>query len=184
MSNNDTEKIRLSPEEAVFVQELLTRNNKLIRIAVRSVLGGFYKDLGEDCLGEISLLVIQKIKMLTTHENPDGWVVVASKKVAANLARREYTRLKNTKNEMPPDVPTDSDAVYQEALYDIWLESNGIEKLLGALTPREKEVYELLYIKRLTPKQASATLGIGYSTVRTIESTIKSKLKQEIKKNL
>ncbi|MBQ4316973.1 MAG: sigma-70 family RNA polymerase sigma factor [Clostridia bacterium] len=184
MSNNDTEKIRLSPEEAIFVQKLLSRNNKLIRIAVRSVLGGFYKDLGEDCLGEISLLVIQKTKMLTTHENPDGWVIVASKKIAANLIRKEYTRLKNTKNEMPPDVPTDSDAVYQEALYNIWLANNGIEKLLCTLTPRERDVYDLLYINRLTAKQTSEALNISYSTVRTIESAIKSKLKEEIKKIL
>lgn len=184
MSNADNEKIRLTPEEAEFVQTLLTKNSKNIRVAVRLVLGRFYNNLGEDCLSEISLAVIQKAKMLSTHENPDGWLVVASKKIAANLIRKEYTRLKNTKNEMPPDVPTDSDAVYQEALYNIWLANNGIEKLLCTLTPRERDVYDLLYINRLTAKQTSEALNISYSTVRTIESAIKSKLKEEIKKIL
>ena len=184
MSNADNEKIRLTPEEAEFVQTLLTKNSKNIRVAVRLVLGRFYNNLGEDCLSEISLAVIQKAKMLSTHENPDGWLVVASKKIAANLIRKEYTRLKNTKNELPPDIPTDADAVYQEVLYDIWLENNGIEALLEPLTARERDVFEAIYVKQLTPKQASEALGISYSTVRTIDISVKNKIKEKIKKFL
>lgn len=177
-------KQKLTPEESEFLHDLLTKNKKNIRRAVFVVLKDNFKLYGEDCISEVSLLAIKSVKVLKKHKNPSGWLVVASKKVAANYIRKEYTRLKNTGIEIIYDIPTDANAIYEDALYDIWMENGTIEMLIQELTPREKEVYSLLYQEGLTSKQAGERLGISASTVRNIAVGIKDKIYYAVKKKL
>ncbi len=184
MNNKNDKKHKLTPEESVFLRDLLVENKNNIKNAVRSVLKTNFKYLVEDCISEVTLLVLQNPKTLMEHKNPNGWIVVASKRVASNLIRKEYTRLKNTGKEITYDIPTGKDTVHEDALYNIWMENKSIETLLKELTPREKEVYDLVYRKRLTSKKAGELLGISASTVRNIDSNIKEKIKYAVKKKL
>lgn len=181
---NKKDKEKLTPEQAEFLDDLLSKNRNNIKRAVSAVLKDNFKLHGDDCISEVSLLAIKKVKKLQKHNNPNGWLMVASKKTAANYIRKEYTRLKNTGREIVCDIPTDSNAVYEDALYNIWMEDGTIEKLLNELTPREKEVYELLYKQDMTSKQAGERLGISASTVRSIDADIKDKIKYAVKKKI
>ena len=42
------------------------------------------------------------------------------------------------------DIPV-ADNVFEDALYNIWLDEGVIDKLLDKLTPHEREVYNYLY---------------------------------------
>lgn len=182
--NNENSKQKLTPEESEFLHTLFTANKKNIKRAVWAVLKDNFKLYGEDCISEVCLLAIEKVKTLKSHDNPSGWLVVASKKVAANYIRKEYTRLKNTGKEIIYDIPTDANAVFEDALYDIWMENGTIESLIQGLAPREKEVYGLLYLEGLTSQQAGQRLGISASTVRSIDAGIKDKIKYAVKKKI
>lgn len=184
MNSKKNIEYRLSPDESAYVRDLFTENKGLIQNAVKSVLKSRFAEFGEDCIGEVCLLIVQNVKILMSHDNPQGWLVIASKKTAANYIRKEYTRLKNAGNEVFCDIPTDSETVHEDALYEIWMKDNSIERLLCELTEREREVYELLYIKRMTAVSASRLLGISDSTVRSIDGAIKEKIKYAVRNKL
>ncbi len=179
MKTSEKESFHLTPEEADYIEDLIIRNEYMIRAAVKSVLQEKYEYLGEDCISEIYYLACKKIKKLKKHEKPDAWIIVASRKVALNEARKYNTYINHTTDEKVINIPA-IDTVFEDALYNIWLEEGVIDKLLNLLTPHERKIYELLYKKRLPPKEVAKIIGVSESTIRNINSTIKKKIKKAI----
>lgn len=183
MKVTESQKLRLTAEEAGYIEELILRNEYIIRAEVRSVLQDKFEQIGEDCISEIYLLACEKITVLKKHKNPDGWIVVAARNVAHNMARKHNTILNRTSEHILENIHIGED-VFDDALYNIWMRDGSIEKLINTLTPHEREIYELIYIKRLKPKEAAKLMCISDSTVRNIVAMIKKKIKNALETKL
>ncbi len=183
MQNKEEVKLCLSPDEAEYIQDLIIRNQYIIRAEIRSVLKEKFEQIGEDCIGEIYLLACEKIDVLKKHKNPDGWIIIAARKVALNMGRKHNTILNKSTEAEIEDMPID-DNVFEDALYNIWLENGSIDKLLDVLTPHEREIYNLLYKRRLPSNKAAEIMKVSDSTIRNINRTIKKKIKNAIETKL
>ena len=179
MNNADKHSYVLTSEECDFIEQLIIRNQAVLRSVIRLALGESFHLMGEDCLSELFLLMCEKIHILKNHENPDGWAIVAAKNIAQNAIRKHNTISNHTAAKEIEDIPVE-DNVFQNALYNIWLEEGVIEKLLDKLTPHEREIYDYLYRKRLTSKKVAEIMGISHSTVRNIAAKIKKKIHNEL----
>lgn len=183
MKTNEKEHFRLTADEAEYIKDLIIRNEYIIRAEVRSILREKFSQIGEDCIGEIYLLACKKIEVLKKHENPDAWITLVSKKVAQNMARKHNTILNRAADEEIMDIETKDD-VFEDALYNIWLEDGSIDKLLNTLTPHEREIYNLIYKKRLPSKEVAKLMGRSDSTIRNTVAAIRRKIKSGIKTKL
>ena len=179
MKTNEKEVFRLTSDEAEYIRDLIIRNEYIIRAEVRLVLRDKFEQIGEDCISEIYLLACRKIVLLKKHEKPDAWITLASKKVAQNMARKHNTFLKNSTDDEIVDVGTE-DNVFEDALYNIWMEDGSIDKLLNTLTSHEREIYNMIYKKRLSSKEVAILMGTSDSTIRNTVVKIKRKIKNAI----
>lgn len=183
MNNNEKEVFRLSSDEAEYIRDLIIRNEYIIRAEVRSVLRDKFDQIGDDCISEIYFLACKKIALLKQHEKPDAWITVAARKVAQNMARKHNTLLKNSTDDEITDVGTE-DSVFEDALYNIWTEDGSIIKLLNMLTPHERDIYNLIYKKRMPSKEVAKLMGTSDSTIRNTVVKIKRKIKNAIETKL
>ncbi len=183
MNIEKTPKLRLTAEEAEYIKDLIVRNEHIIRAQIKTVLKDKYKNIGEDCISELYLLACKKIDILKNHKSPKGWIIVASKNVALNMARKQNTILKNSTKEEIKDHKTEDD-IFEEALYNIWIENGSIEKLLNTLTPYEREIYDMIYKQGIPQKHVAKIKGVSDSTIRNIVANIKKKIKTAIETKL
>ncbi len=182
MNNAEKRSYVLTSEECDYIEKLIIKNESILRSVIRLALGEKFDQIGEECMSDVYLLLCEKIDILKKHENPEGWMVVAAKNIAQNAIRKHNTQLRHTTAEEITDIPAE-DNVFENTLYNIWLEEGAIDKLLKELTPREREVYNYLYRKRLTSKQVAKIMNVSYSTIRNISANIKRKIQNAINEN-
>lgn len=181
MGEKTDKSAKLSQADRDFIKQLVLKNRVTIAHTVRVVLGELYGSLYEDCIGETYLLACQKVKHIREHENPDGFIIVAAKLTALGLMRK-VKGVKTVPIVNPDALPSETD-VYEEALFNICIKQLTPKNLEELFTPREAEVFKLIYIEELNSIQAAERLGISDSTVRSIKQTVKDKVKQLVKKN-
>ena len=169
----------LDSKDCEFIENLLIKNQTILRSVIRSALGEKYDQIGDECISDLYLLMCIKINELRSHESPDGWLVVAARHVANNAARKYNVQLKRTASNEPTDIPSDDD-VFESMLYNLYLKAGLIEKLLNSLTPNELKVYNYLYVDCLSCKQVAEIMGVKDSTIRNINANIKKKIQYEL----
>jgi len=169
-------KSKLNGEEAAFIKELVLRNDTLIRNVLKGVLAGKYLQLAEECISETYLLACIRADVLKEHPNPDGWVVKTAKTKGLELLNKQ-----NNAKLLPLEealcIKADQN-VDEEAQYNIWQERFYISEVLGSLSKREKQIYKLLYIDRLSVPLAAKTLSISEKTVLNVRRIIITKVKK------
>lgn len=182
MKNAEERKFILTSEECDYIEKLIIKNESVVRSVIRSALGEKFDQIGDECMSDLYLLMCEKIDKLKKHENPDGWLIVSAKNIALNAKRKHNTQLKHMIVEERTYIRAE-DNVFENALYNIWLEDGAIDKILARLTPRETEIYNYLYRKRLSCKQTAKITGLSESTVRNINANIKKKIHKGLHKN-
>lgn len=185
MKKNSSEKIptkRMTQEERAAVEQIAKENQHLIRHTVQKILGQEHRDLVEDCIQTVLLTICEQIDVLRQHMNPIGWIVKTSKNVAYNaIHARKMSGFDETLDETVTADP--SQDIVDEVLYDDWVKNDVKEQLLSRLSKREKEVYTLLYIQKLTSTEAAEELHISVSTVRNIHKNLRDRIKTDIKEH-
>lgn len=176
------EPIRLTEDEADFAEALIDKNKRIINNLMRVSLGSEFSHLYEDCVSEVYLAVCQNAKELKNHPSPDGWVIVATKNIAKKQKNKEIIRIKRTN--MQTDISPDGDNVFEDVLYKIMREDETVEKIIDTFTPREKEIYKMVYRQGMGLAEIAEALGIAPSTVRNIHKNLKDKVYQYIEDNL
>ncbi len=181
MNKEQKEKIVLTKAEAQFAEKLLKDNAQQIRAVVCSTLGEENRYLAEDTVNEVCLLICQKIHTLEAHTCPKAWIIVAARNTAQNIKRKhKYDSMAIPFDEIK--TKTGHDEVFEDAIYNLWLENKVSEKIIAKLTPREKEIYQKIYIEDKTPKEIAQELDISASSVRNIHKNLKDKINDHIKR--
>jgi len=168
----------LTQEQRAFIESLLIENEAVIKYTIKKALGEQYGYLFEDCVGNLCLLMCEKIAVLEAHPNPAAWVIVSAKFTA-------FTEINNNKNHANTVQLEEAklivrDTTFEEVLYSIWLKNSTAEKLAGTLTKREIQVYRKLCVENKDIATTAKELGITPSAVRTFKQTIKDKILERI----
>ena len=170
----------LSLTEREFLENLLEKEYVLITRVTEKMLGESYLSLRNEALGELHLLLIQKIKELMNHESPEKWLVIAAKFNALHV-KAEHARYLNKFSDTDMEDVLYSEDVFETALYNIWMEKDVYSLLKKELTSREAQVFELMFEKKLPCAEIMHKLDISESTVWNIRKSIKDKYTYAIK---
>ncbi len=181
-AENNKPVIKLSQPQADFVRNLIIRNDTLVRTLLKSTLGDLYGSLGDECIGELHLLACEKAAELMEHPNPDGWLIKACK-LKGLEQRRKATAVRTVPlaeiNELPACGAADDSARLAAVL-----ERLGAMEDTDLLTPRERQIYCLIYIKDKTVEQTAKLLGISEKTVHNTRLNMIKKVKKFISENI
>ncbi len=171
----------LTEKQRMFLDSLIRENKRYISNTVLNTLGSAFSFLYEDCISELYMLACLKISIAETHPNPAAWIIVCARLTAHTVIQKRKRDALNVP--LDENLYDDSD-VFDEALYNIWIENGVALKLIEELTPREREVYNLIYIKGKKPEEAAKLLGISHSTVRNIRKQLKEKITKKVYKGI
>ncbi|MBQ7047710.1 MAG: sigma-70 family RNA polymerase sigma factor [Clostridia bacterium] len=182
MKDNPKLPVVLTAEQRTFIEKLLTENENAIKYIIRKTLGRVYGYLNDECIGELCLLMCDKISDIEVHPNPRAWVMASAKLTAFSVINKNKNHAKfTTLNE---EQPTKTDPTFEDALYSLWMKNDVPQKLLDTLTKREKQIYQKLYVQNKNIETTGRELGIASSTVRTIKKTLTDKILEHIRKNI
>lgn len=171
----------LTKEDALFIEQLIEQNGKYINNIIFNTLGPNNQYLAKDAVSEFYLLMCEKIDTLRTHPSPKGWILVAAKHTAQGMiAKYKKDSLSVSLDEVSYELgETD---VFEDAIYEMWLENKIPEKLIANLTKREREVYCKIYIDNKKPKVVAQELNISVNAVHNIHKNLRDKIKDDIKR--
>lgn len=168
------ELIKLTSDEAKYIEDLVIENDLLLRNVLKVHLGKLYESLGDECLSEAHLLACRKIAILKEHKNPAGWLVNVVKYKAYD-ALRELSE----KHYAPLDdelTSENDDPCYNEALYNMWIEENAIDSALSILTKTEMDVYKELFIEMRDEADVAKSMGITKKSINNLKNKIVHKI--------
>ena len=173
----------LTTAEREFLGNLLEKNKPLLLHVIKIITGKLYNTLGEECLSELHCLTIRKIDKLIAKENPDRWLITAAKYIALELMRR-YKNEPDTVLIWEVADQLVMDDVFEEARYNIWMEQHVLDKLPLKLTNRERQIYNLMIIQKMSCEDVARELNISESTVWNIRAAVVKKIEKIIKNDL
>ena len=181
MNTNTRERIVLTKYDALFIERLIEQNSKYINNIIYNTLGADNQYLAKDTISEFHLLMCEKIGTLKTHPSPKGWILVAAKHTAQGMiAKYKKDSLSVSLDEVSYKLgETD---IFEDSIYEIWLENKVPEKLIAHLSKREREVYCKIYIDGKKPKVVAKELNISINAVHNIHKNLRDKIKNDIKR--
>jgi RNA polymerase sigma-70 factor (ECF subfamily) len=124
--------------------------------------------LADELAQESFVRVFERWDRVRGMDSTEGYLF----RVAMNLHRSRLRRLRRPQGEVVERFSTDP-VLIAEARDDI-------ERALGALTPREREVIVLVSWLGMDAPEAGGILGIEASTVRVLISRARAKIKVEL----
>ena len=116
----------------------------------------------------ITMIVVAKNNIKNAKNDPKF-------KEMKDAFKRFYEENKTTSAQEEKDI-------FEEAVYEIWLESKVPEKLIANLTKREREVYHKIYIENKKPKEAAKELELSINAVNNIHKNLRDKIKDDVKR--
>lgn len=169
----------LSNEESERLGSLIRKHRNVIRATVFKILGSQFRYLLEDCTSEVAVIAVQQGAELLSHPNPAGWFVLASKNTANNMLRKERTRLRKEIIDSDLQIQMQDDPL-EEVAYADWIENGIPDKLLSRLAPREREIYDMIFVQDMGITEIARELSLSESTVRNIKKNVLDKIKYAI----
>lgn len=138
----------------------------------------------EDCVGEVFFRAYNNVDKLMTHENPSGWVHVTARLVIKEMLRKAGGRRRVLIFFVCLDTVEDQ---YQHDSFG----SDGLgpnidvprakQKILSDLNDRDRELYDLIYVKRLSAAELSERTGRPIPTLRVQKSRLKERIVKMVK---
>ncbi len=169
----------LSAEESKRLGDLIWTHRNTIQITILKILSSQFQYLLEDCESEVALIAVRRGAELLSHPNPTGWFVVAAKYVANNAYRKEMKRVSNLSSDSEIQIKVQDDPL-ESVLFDDWIQNGVPDKLLSRLAPREREIYDMIFVQDMTTVEIAKQLCISESTVRNIKKNVLDRIKYAI----
>lgn len=167
MNTNDYGK--LITRQKKFVESLIGETEQ----AVAKMLFKMTDDypLIEDVMIETWTLVCQKVELLTTHENPQGWIMKTAKhRMFKALAKRRRTDEREMLILDKVEICLESEEIGAFEL---------LEALKSYLTEKEREVLLLRYYNDMTYEELAEYYQISEAAIRKRVSRVVQKLRKE-----
>ncbi len=164
----------MTEKERRFIGRLYTENfEKLFFYAFSCVKN---REVAEDLVTETFASAVEKATLLSSHENPCGWLREALK-FEIKMYLRSAARTPQT---VPYDTVSEYRATQPTAFDDA--ENSLLNK--SGLTDIEQQECRMYFLENLTHNQVAEQLGITVSASQKRRERLRNKLKRKWKKHL
>lgn len=170
---------KLSPAEVDRLSNLVIEHRNVIHRIIYNALSPQFTYLVDDCESDVILIAVEHAAELLSHPNATGWFVLTARNIAHNARRKEITRTHNLISVSEFKSKTEIEPL-EDILYKDWINDGIPEELIARLAPREREVYNLIFVEHMSTKEISDKLCLRESTVRNIKKHIIDKIKYDI----
>lgn len=169
------------PEESEFLRELYNENfPALYRYAVKLLkLSNFdsalFDDLAEELVQDTFHTASEKIKDLTVHPNPGGWLMIALKNKFREFRRRARSdnRQLILMSALTSDL-ADPRSNIGAAQSDMELRGD-LARIRQALSPEDLSLFEMVALNHVSHRSAAEKLGISvWASQKRLERIRKS----------
>ena len=143
----------------------------------------FDEQTAEDCICEVFFRAYENIEKLIIHQNPTGWLYktaqLVCKEIIGKIRRYRMVIIFYDSIESIEDVEVSNTT--EEALSHFELDiAEAKNKIISSLNERDLELYDLIYVKRLSPEELSKRTGRPIPTLRVQKSRLKGKLVNKV----
>ncbi len=160
---------------------LYDRHARPVFLQAYSVLGDV--PAAEDVVQETFVTAWRKLGSIPTAgsaptvDSALPWLLVTAKYTALNHRRGTVRRDRRTA-EMPADVPAPGDTESAALAAEVRAE---IARAVAALSPTDRQIYELCLADGLTYAQAADRLGLTHASVRNRLSRVRTRLRADLR---
>ncbi len=179
MDDKRIDSIRLTKQDAKFIEDLIIQCESHIKNVVYGMLSADKRYLAEDIISELHLLMCKKVDTLKTHPSPKAWALVAARHVTQGAVAKNRKNANNVPLEEVESYIGTAD-VFEDAVYEMWLENKVPEKLIAKLSKREREIYQKIYIEEKQPQEVAVELDLSVNAVHNIHKNLRDKIKYDI----
>ena len=158
------------------VSDLWRENEENLRMICQVKMQNFENET-DDIISETFLAFCEYTEKNGLPKNPKAWLYSVLNNRINDKFRKIYRHKKNVVNldnmyQIPYEVDFD-----EEILKDISIEKLK-EKLLSQLSKEELELYEYIYVKRLSYRRLSKKYGVSYTAIKQRHYRLCNKIKK------
>ncbi|MCL2633982.1 MAG: sigma-70 family RNA polymerase sigma factor [Oscillospiraceae bacterium] len=173
-----------------YLNILYLENRTGLALFIDSIIYSKSRNDVEDCLQEVFLIVIRKVKTdgingIESHPNVKGWLFAIAKNVAKKF-NAAYMKTRNDDSIDPQLLIGEDDfteQVLENIIYDELDKEQLISDIMSELTKSEREIFELR-LNNYSNREIAEVLNKSESTVKSTYSRLKPKLKSIIDKEV
>ena len=178
-------KYHLTKEQQSEIASLIGQNKVRLTAYIRSQ----FKDISdpdiEDCFQELFLRVYKKYSSFDRSSNKIGWLFKAMKNIMHEFCREKK---KCSDHTISATLISESEDEFQEEtdlIFDIITNHSGeaqlVQTILSNLTEKERLLYRLRYMEKLSTDKIAEQLSLPCGTVRGRLSDLKKKVEKLIR---
>ena len=178
-------KKRLTREQQSEIASLIGQNKVHLTLYIRSQ----FKDISdpdiEDCFQELFLRVYEKYSSFDRSSNKSGWLFKAMKNIMHEFCREkkkysDHTISDELVSEFEEDFQGETDLIF-DIITNHSGEAQLVQTILSNLTEKERLLYRLRYIEKLSTDKIAEQLSLPSGTVRGRLSDLKRKVEKLIR---
>ena len=175
----------LTKDQQEKIVDLIQKNKVQLTTYIRSQ----FKDVSdsdiEDCFQELFIRTYEKFSSFEHSSNKTGWLFKAMKNIMHEFYRKKKKLYNHTTSEaILPEIEEKSneekDLIF-EIITNHSSEAQIIQMILSNLTEKERLLYRLRYIEKLSTDKIAEQLSLPSGTVRGRLSDLKKKVTKRIR---
>ena len=176
---------RLAKDQQEKIVDLIQKNKVQLTTYIRSQ----FKDVSdsdiEDCFQELFIRTYEKFSSFERSSNKIGWLFKAMKNIVHEFCRKKKKIYDHTISEsLVPEIEESSNEE-KNLIFDIITNHSSevqiIQMILSNLTEKERLLYRLRYIEKLSTDKIAEQLSLPSGTVRGRLSDLKRKVEKLIR---
>ena len=170
----------LTKDQQEKIVDLIQQNKVCLTAYIRSQ----FKDVSdsdiEDCFQELFIRTYEKFSSFERSSNKAGWLFKAMKNIVHEFCRKKKKIYDHTISEsLVPEIEESSNEeknLIFEIITNHSSEAQVVQTILSNLTEKERSLYRLRYIEKLSTDQIAEQLSLPSGTVRGRLSDLKKKV--------
>ena len=175
----------LTKDQQEKIVDLIQQNKVCLTAYIRSQ----FKDVGdpdiEDCFQELFIRTYEKFSSFEHSSNKTGWLFKAMKNIVHEFCRKKKKIYDHTISESLVLEIKESSNEEKNLIFEIITnhssEAQVVQTILSNLTEKERSLYRLRYIEKLSTDQIAEQLSLPSGTVRGRLSDLKKKVEKLIR---
>jgi RNA polymerase sigma factor (sigma-70 family) len=175
---------KLSQKEYDGIISAVTENRVRFAYALKKLMPNSSADDTEECISRLYLTVFENYNNYKASPNRTGWLMLTFKNIVFDYRREKYQF-----NVDPEDISEreaslscgydENDVIFgiltNHAPQDVL-----ICKVLSALTEKERELYDMRFVRKMKHEEIAAAVGVSASGVRRRVSELKAKIRDTV----
>ena len=175
----------LTKEQQEEIARLIQDNKIRLTTYIRNQFKNISNSELEDCFQELFLRTYEKYSSFDRSSNKSGWLFKAMKNIVYEFCRKKKVRCEHT---MPILFVPESEEEFKgekDLIFEIITHHSSdeqiVQTILSQLTEKERRLYQIRYVEKLSTDKIAEQLSLPSGTVRGRLSDLKKKVEKLIR---